>query len=72
MTTSLLGRRVDEALKIMEENGIQGQVQYTSAPVSNHPENRTERESRVVAVRGNVLIAAFFNTRINMEKKDDG
>ena len=64
----LTGLKTETALQIMLQEGIQGQVIYTSAPVNNTKKRRTEeeytgpREERVVSHRGNVLISAAFRT----------
>ena len=68
--TDLTGLTIDKALQLMRQEGIQGQVVYTSAPESNKKKEESvkrARESRVVMQKGSILIAAWFKTSLAEE-----
>ena len=69
--TDLTGLTIEKALQYLLQEGIQGQVVYTSAPVSNRKADfsaeSTEREERVIARRGNTLIVSRFSTILKEE-----
>lgn len=68
--TDLTGLTIDKALQLMRQEGIQGQVVYTSAPESNKKKEepvKRARESRVVMQKGSILIAAWFKTSLAEE-----
>ncbi|MBO2517203.1 MAG: hypothetical protein CW338_08045 [Clostridiales bacterium] len=66
----LLGRPLKEALRVLEENGREGQVVYTAAPIRGGGKAVRDGEERVVAVRGDTLIVSTFKTQVNEERHD--
>ena len=74
----LTGLKTETALqRMLREEGVQGQVLYTSAPVNNSKKRRTEdvydgpREERVVARRGDTLITAGFRTGLPRKAENE-
>lgn len=65
-TVDVVGLSVGEALEILSAQGISAKVEYTKPPF---PQISTlGRTPRVVATRGNTLIAAYFLDGIPEEK----
>ena len=69
MTPDLLGRPLNEALRILAENNQKGQVVYTAAPIRGCTAEPRSGEERVVAVRGETLIVSVFKTKIQNEDR---
>lgn len=65
----LIGKSVQDALNILKEQGVEGQVRITSAPMRDGKETRKEGELRVIDVKQDVLIAAYFQTEVRAEKR---
>lgn len=73
------GLNMEEALHLMAEAGVKGQVVYTSAPPRDirrrgayEPvKNDEEREMRVVRVIGNTLYVSGFLTGQPKRKSDE-